>query len=80
MGLPVVITPGISDDSDIIKENKIGAILENFNSQGYNKVVSELDRFINCEDKQEIKRSINIIAKKFRSFKIAEDIYAQIYD
>jgi len=79
MGLPVVITPGISDDSDIIKDNKIGAILENFNSQGYNKVVSELDRFVNGENKQEIQDSINIIAKKFRSFKIAEDIYAQIY-
>ena len=79
MGLPVVITPNISDDSDIIRENKIGAVIENLNTAGYIKAVKEIDNIIKFNDREEIQRSINLIANKFRSYKIAEDIYEEIY-
>lgn len=79
MGLPVVITPNISDDSDIIKQNHIGAVLGSLDSNGYSKVIHEIDDLIKKSNREEIQRSINIIAKKFRSFAIAEEIYRKIY-
>ena len=43
MGLPVVITPGISIDSEIIKENRAGAILESFGEVGYANAISRIN-------------------------------------
>ena len=79
MGLPVVITRDISDDSDIIAENKIGSVIENLNIAGYKKAVKEIDDIIKSRKREDIQRSINLIANKFRSYKIAENIYERIY-
>ena len=79
MGIPVVITPDISDDSDIIKKNRIGAVLESLDQCGYSKAIHEIDSLIKKYDRQEIQKPIVNIAKKFRSFEIAENIYKNIY-
>jgi hypothetical protein len=79
MGIPVVITPNISDDSDIIKQNQIGAVLASLDSFGYSKAIHEIEDLIKTRSKEEIQISINSIAKKFRSFAIAEEIYKKIY-
>ena len=79
MGIPVVITPGISDDSDIIRQNHIGAVLGSLDSTGYSTAVHEIDDLIKKNNRVEIQRSISVIAKKFRSFAIAEEIYRKIY-
>lgn len=79
MGLPVVITPNISDDSDIIKQNNIGVVLESLDANGYSKAVSEIDSMIRKGDKEDIQRSINFIAKKYRSYDIADGVYTKIY-
>jgi hypothetical protein len=46
MGLPVVIPPNISDDSAIIKEHEIGAIIEELNRDGYLKAIKEIDEML----------------------------------
>ena len=54
-------------------------MIENLNTAGYIKAVKEIDNIIKFNDREEIQRSINLIANKFRSYKIAEDIYEEIY-
>jgi glycosyltransferase involved in cell wall biosynthesis len=79
MGLPVVIPSDISDDSDIIKENKIGAIIESFDEKGYLKAVKEIDSILTSNSKQEIYHRIRTIAEKYRSYEVARKIYSTIY-
>ncbi|HEU5166435.1 MAG TPA: glycosyltransferase [Chitinophagaceae bacterium] len=78
MGLPVVITPNISDDSDIIMKNNIGVILTGFDQAHYKKAVEDIDKIF-TQNKTELQQKINEIAKKYRSYKIADDIYTEIY-
>ncbi len=79
MGLPVVITPNISDDSEIIYQNKIGSILKSLDTKGYLESVKEIDFILKNEEKSRLKQNIRFIAEKYRSFKIADDIYREIY-
>lgn len=77
LGLPVVIPARISDDSDIIEKNSIGAILNDFNQSAYQMAVESIDRIRKQPD---IRSKIRHIAKRYRSFEIAENVYKQVYN
>ncbi|MBW6482146.1 MAG: glycosyltransferase [Vicingaceae bacterium] len=79
LGLPVVITKDISDDSDIIKKYGIGSVLEELNEDNYLKAVKEIDELLSNNSREEIYQKIRPIAEKYRNFEIAEKIYAAIY-
>lgn len=79
MGLPVVITKNISDDSEIISENKIGAIIESFDQYGYSKAISDLDEILLDGNKTFLSNKIKYIAVKYRNFDIAKNIYSKLY-
>jgi glycosyltransferase involved in cell wall biosynthesis len=79
LGLPVVITKDISDDSDIIKNNKIGSVLEELNEAAYLKAIKDIDELLNNHSREELYQKIRPIAEKYRNFEIAEKIYAAIY-
>ena len=79
MGLPVVITKGISDDSSIIKKENIGAVLETLDSEGYKNALEQIIVLLNS-DRNELRNKIREIAIKQRSFHIAEEIYSQLYN
>ena len=79
MGLPVIITKNISDDSEIISKNKIGSILENTNNEAYLKSIKEIDELLSTYTREEIYHKIRLIAEKYRKYEIAEDIYKKIY-
>jgi len=79
MGLPVVIPPNISVDSEIIKENSAGAILESFDDEGYTNAIRQIDSIIKDKSRVEIYNQIRPLAEKYRSFIIAEKIYQKIY-
>jgi hypothetical protein len=79
MGLPVVITPDISEDSSIIEQNKIGAILKGFTKKDYLDTVKQMDSVINGTTRAELAARIFGIAQKYRSFTIADDVYKSIY-
>ncbi len=76
LGLPVVIPARISDDSDIIENNSIGAILNDFNKRAYQMAVESIDVIRKQPD---IRSRIRNIAKKYRSFEIAENVYKHVY-
>lgn len=79
MGLPVVITRDISDDSRIIEENNIGAVLYNLDNESYFTAVKKIATILNASSLPEKKNEIRNIAKKFRGFEVAEKIYQKIY-
>lgn len=76
LGLPVVITANISDDSDIIEKNNIGAVWKSQTTDEYQTSLDKIDQLLN--DPQASMRA-NAIAKKYRSFEIAENVYKTVY-
>jgi glycosyltransferase involved in cell wall biosynthesis len=80
LGLPVVITKDISEDSDIIKKNAIGSVLEELNEENYLRAIIEIDGLLNNNTRLELYNKIRPIAEKYRNFKIAEAIYEEIYN
>lgn len=79
MGLPIVITKNISDDSNIIKNNKIGSVLEELNATAYLKAIKEIDDLLSNNSREDIYQKTRPIAEKYRNFEIADKIYAAIY-
>jgi glycosyltransferase involved in cell wall biosynthesis len=77
IGLPVVITKNISEDSDIIKLNDIGYVLSELTNEEYMNAVLKIESLLLTKEK--LKNKIIEIAKKHRSFEIAEKIYISIY-
>jgi len=78
MGLPVIITKNISDDSEIIEKENIGYVLKELNKKEYINAVTKIDDLLK-ETNKELRFKIRNIAKKYRSFSIAENIYKDIY-
>jgi len=79
LGLPVIITDGISDDSDIIREHGIGSVLESLDRKGYGKAVGEVAALLAGASRQELYERIRPIALRYRGFDRAERIYQEIY-
>lgn len=79
LGLPVVITKNISDDSDIISSNKIGSVIENFDAAAYLKSVKEIDELLKNNSPEQLYNKIRPIAEKYRNFDNALKIYQTIY-
>lgn len=77
-GLPIVITPNISDDSNIIEDNNFGVVLKNFSNQAYVDAIQKLDEILN-ETKTDVRETIKNFASNERSFLISESIYSIIY-
>ncbi|MFL5788726.1 MAG: glycosyltransferase, partial [Flavisolibacter sp.] len=79
MGLPVVITSNISDDSDIIEESKTGYVLKKLDKEEYNQAINVIDEMLK-QDRTVLKNRIRALAEQYRSFSIAEKIYKTIYN
>ncbi|MCH2023545.1 MAG: glycosyltransferase [Saprospiraceae bacterium] len=79
LGLPVIITKGISDDSDIIKSKNIGYVLKDLTEKEYNNALNWLDTFIKKENILELKKGITEFGIYNRSMERAESVYKKIY-
>lgn len=77
-GLPVVITPEISDDSRIIQDYNIGVIWDYKNKESYQHSIKAMAGLLD-ENKELRVNRIRKIAEKYRSFSIARNIYNEIY-
>jgi len=78
MGLPVVITQGISDDSEIIEKEGIGYVLQELTNKEYLNACKEIDTLVK-KDKEKLRQKITSVANRYRNFTIAEYIYKEIY-
>ncbi len=79
LGLPVVITKDISDDSEIIEKEQIGVVLNSLDKDEYLRAIKQIDHILQS-DIEQIKQKIRKIAEKYRSFEIAEHVYSDIYN
>ena len=79
LGLPVIITKDISDDSGIIRENGIGSVLEDLDRNGYARSVNEIGSLISRYSRKQLYDRIRPVAVRYRGFDRAERIYAAIY-
>ena len=78
MGLPVVISPRISDDSEIIEKENVGIIVDFSDNVALVRAIERLEELMG--DKIELKAKIRQIAVRYRSFEIAKKIYKEIYN
>lgn len=78
LGLPVVISAGISDDSDIIEEHKAGAVIRNNCREDYQLAVEQIDALLQMP-RMSIFERIRPLAEKYRDFSIAEKAYRTVY-
>lgn len=79
MGLPVVIPPGISDDSEIISRHGIGSVIREFNEEAYLETVREIDRMLSAYPREDLYDKVRRAALEYRNFSIADHIYRDIY-
>ena len=78
LGLPIIITPNISDDSEIVHEYDIGSVIPSLDKRGYLAAIRKINVLLNGP-KEEIQQKIRKVAVQYRSFEIAEHIYKTIY-
>jgi glycosyltransferase involved in cell wall biosynthesis len=79
MGLPVVITPNISDDSGIIAQHEIGYVLQHLSEPEYRNAVRRIAELLQ-QDRQALQQKIRAVAEQYRNFCIAEEIYTSLYN
>ncbi|MBI3299547.1 MAG: glycosyltransferase [Elusimicrobia bacterium] len=79
MGLPVIITPNIASDSELIAERRIGAVLTGLDQEAYRAAVREIDGLLQGRPRQELSETIRGIATEMRSMNLAEDVYTALY-
>jgi glycosyltransferase involved in cell wall biosynthesis len=77
MGLPVIISPGISDDSEIIEMEKTGVVMDFSKKEDFKNAIFRLEEMF--ASKSDLQQRIRNTAEKYRSFEIAKKIYTQIY-
>jgi len=78
MGLPVIITSGISDDSEIIENNQIGYVWKNTCREEYEKSIHVIHTLLS-DNREVLSKRIREFAIENRNFSIAESIYKEIY-
>lgn len=79
LGLPVVITRNIANDSETISSNQIGAVIEALNEQEYKKCVVKMDQLLQHFTLDELYDKIRKIAEDQRNFKVALKVYKDVY-
>lgn len=79
LGLPVVISPNISDDSSIISQKEIGVICNFEQSSTFSSTIEQLDELLKESSPEDRYTKIRYIANEYRNFSVAEQIYKKIY-
>ena len=77
-GLPVVISKDISDDSEIILNNNAGAVIDEYTEENFKIAIVKIQNLLE-EPFSSLSPRIENLAKQYRNFSIAEDIYKKIY-
>ena len=77
MGLPVVISHNISDDSEIIERENIGVVMDFADKKQYSFALVKLNKLLQAKD--ELRMKIRQTGEQYRSYNIAKNIYKIIY-
>ena len=75
-GVPVVVNKGIGDTEDIINKYRVGAVIEDFNKDSYQKAASQI---LSLLEEEGIKNRCWETAEKHFSLDMGVEKYAAIY-
>jgi len=75
-GLPVVIPPNISEDSNLIKTHQIGAIWEETTLEGCKTTLEQLEKI---QKQAQLSKKIQEIGRTYRGYHLAEKAYQFVY-
>lgn len=76
-GLPVVINQGIGDTEEIVKENRIGVVIDDFTAETYKKAAAEIQKLL--EEKTLLKRRCRAVAERYLSLEEGGRKYYNVY-
>ena len=79
LGLPVMITKEISDDSALIERYGIGSVISSLDQAGYELAVKEMDVILQSGDRAQLYGRVRAVAERYRNFEIAESVYRTLY-
>ncbi|MCI1752772.1 MAG: glycosyltransferase [Flavobacteriales bacterium] len=79
LGLPVMITKEISDDSALIERYGIGSVISSLDQAGYEHAVKEMDVILESGDRAQLYGRVRAVAERYRNFEIAESVYRTLY-
>lgn len=77
MGLPVIISPDISDDSAIIEKENIGVIMDFTDERQFLNTIKKIE--ILLKNKNDLQKRVRQVGEQYRSYSIAENVYRSIY-
>jgi len=77
-GIPVIINKGVGDTEKIVKDNKVGIVVEEFTSAEYKKGIAELRDLLS--EGPELRKRCRRTAEKLFSLNDGVDKYYEIYD
>jgi glycosyltransferase involved in cell wall biosynthesis len=78
MGLPIVISEDISDDSALVSNHKIGYVLRNQNVDEYHQALESLASLI--ENRKITSQKVVGLAKRYKNYHHVGSIYASVYN
>jgi glycosyltransferase involved in cell wall biosynthesis len=76
-GVPVVINSGIGDTADVVKDNKIGVVLDGFSVDLYSKATSQLKGLI--PEGEPLRKKCRDAAERYYALKNACRLYKKVY-
>ena len=77
-GVPVIINPGIGDTEELVRENRVGVVVNNFAEQDYRKAIDELSLL--KKEGAALKERCVKAAERLLSHDVAVARYAKIYE
>jgi glycosyltransferase involved in cell wall biosynthesis len=78
VGLPVVITENISDDSDVIEDNNIGTVIRTYDANAYLQAIEKINELLQ-EPREKLRERITSVCRKTRHYDIADEVYKSVY-
>ena len=75
-GVPVIINPGIGDTEELVRDKRVGVLVDNFTNQDYDKALIELLRL---KQEQALSYRCRQVAKDYLSLELATERYWKIY-
>ena len=76
-GVPVIVNYGVGDQDELIKENQVGIVIENFSDESYLKSISECDLFM--KNKNRVSQSCRHVAENFFDLEKGCISYKKVY-
>lgn len=75
--VPVIINSGIGDTAEIVRENRVGVVIDKFTSMDYKKAVEDLFQLLSEGDS--LKSRCRQTAEKYLSLELGVERYCKIY-